>query len=189
MAEKSNGIRFTSLFRPTEVICRTEQTDRDVILLNLLRLLEYQRRLDDVDEAYRAVLNREKEMSTVVAPGIAMPHARLDAFENIVVGIVTSQNGIIYDKNRPDKLIKLIILTLVPKNAPGAYLQAISSLAKICQDPATADIVASLPIQEKVWSFFEQREMVICDHLKASDILKSVKAQLQEHDTLEKGHQ
>jgi PTS system nitrogen regulatory IIA component len=189
MAEKNNGIRFTSLFRPTEVICRTEQTDRDVILLNLLRLLGYQRRLGDVDEAYRAVLNREKEMSTVVAPGIAMPHARLDALENMVVGIVTSQNGIIYDKNRLDELIKLIILTLVPKDAPGAYLQAISSLAKICQDPATADIVASLPTQEKVWSFFEQREVVLRDQLQELGNLETVKAQLREHDTLEKGHQ
>jgi PTS system nitrogen regulatory IIA component len=186
MANRNNHIQFSSLFRPTEVICQIGQADRDALLKSLLEVLAYQRGIGNVDEAYSAVLNRENEMSTIVAPGIAMPHARLEAIHEIIVGVATSKSGIVYDKNNPDKLVKLIILTLAPKDAPGAYLQAISSLANICKDPTTADIVANLPTPEKIWSFFEQGGLVLPDHLCARDVMEPGEAQLQEYDTLER---
>ena len=82
--------------------------------------------------------------------------------------------------------VKLIVLTLAPKATPGAYLQAISSLAMICQDPSTADIVASLPTAEQVWAFFDKGGMVLPDHLRAADVMDPVQVKLQEHDTLER---
>jgi PTS system nitrogen regulatory IIA component len=186
MPRKKNDIRFASFFSPAEVMCQTEQTDRDTILLDLLRLLAYEHGIGNVEDAYGAVLARENEMPTIVGSGIAMPHARLEAIDRIVVGVVTSKNGIVYDPNRTSNPIKLIILTLAPKAAPGAYLQAISSLAKICQDPSAADVVASLPTSEKVWSFFEQGGLAMPDHLRACDIMEPVKVKLQEQDTLER---
>jgi CBS domain-containing protein len=117
---------------------------------------------------------------------MAMPHARLEAIDQIIVGVATSKTGIVYDKNQPDKLIKLIILTLVAKDAPGAYLQAISCVGKICQDPATADIVAALGTRERVWGFFDKGGVVLPDHLQARDIMDPVEAKLLEQDTLER---
>lgn len=186
MPAKNNGVQFSALFGPMEVICQTEQTDRDTILLDLLRLLAYQRGIGNVEDAYKAVLNRENDMPTIVAPGMAMPHARLEAIDQIIVGMATSKTGIVYDRNHPDKLIKLIILTLVPKDAPGAYLQAISCVGKICRDPVTADIVAALATREKVWEFFDKGGVVLPDHLRARDIMDPVEAKLLEQDTLER---
>ncbi len=79
-----------------------------------------------------------------------------------------------------------MVLTLAPKAAPGAYLQAISSLARICQDPSTPDIVASLPTAEQVWAFFDKGGMVLPDHLRAADVMDPVQVKLQEHDTLKR---
>jgi CBS domain-containing protein len=186
MPGKNNGIRFSSLFRPAQVICQTDRTDRDAILLELLRLLAYEHGIGNVDDAYEAVLARENEVPTIVGPGIAMPHARIEAIDSIVVGMATSKEGIVYDPNRSDKRIKLMILTLAPKAAPGAYLQAMSSLAKICMDRSTADVVADLDDGEKVWSFFEQGGLALPDHLRARDIMEPVTVRLQEHDTLER---
>ncbi|MHC4648468.1 MAG: CBS domain-containing protein, partial [Planctomycetota bacterium] len=115
-----------------------------------------------------------------------MPHARLEAIDNIVVAIATSKKGIVYDRRSTDNPIKLIILTLAPKATPGAYLQAISSLAKICQDPSTAEAVADMPDAEKVWNFFEQGGLALPDHLRACDIMEPVTVRLQEQDTLER---
>ncbi len=186
VAEKNNNIHFSSFFQPSQVICHTEQTDRDKLLLDVLRLLAYERGIGNVEQVYEALLARENEIPTIVAPGIAMPHARLDSIDNIVVGIATSKKGIVYDRDHANQPIKLIILTLAPKDAPGAYLRAMSSLAKICQDPATADFVASLATPEKVWDFFEQGGIVVPDHLQACDIMDPVKVKLKEHDTLER---
>jgi PTS system nitrogen regulatory IIA component len=186
MTVEKNPIQFSSLFSPDEVICQTQEKDRDQVLLDLLKQLACRRGIGNVDEAYQAVLARESDMPTIVAPGMAMPHARLDAIEDLVVGVATSREGIVYDSRQPDSRVKLMVLTLAPKSSPGAYLQAISSLARICQDPSTPEIIASLPTAEQVWSFFDKGGMVLPDHLRAADVMDPVQAKLQEHDTLER---
>ena len=156
MATESNDTTFSSLLSPAEVICRSEEKDRDAILRELVELLSLRRKIGDVESAYRAVLAREGDMPTVVAPGMAMPHARLETIKDLVVGVATSPEGIVYDPRRPDSLVKLIILTLTPVHSPGAYLQAISSVARICLAPSTPDVIASLPTAEQVWTFFDK---------------------------------
>jgi nitrogen PTS system EIIA component len=101
------------------------------------------------------VVARENDLPTVVAPGMAVPHARLEGIDEILVVVATSREGIAYDSPMSDNRIKLLILTLAPKAAPGAYLQALGCLARVCQDPSTADIVAELPTPEQVWAFFD----------------------------------
>jgi PTS system nitrogen regulatory IIA component len=186
MAVEQNGIQFSALFSPSEVICQTEEQDRDTLFMELLRLLAYQRGIGNVNEAYEAVLARENDVATVVAPGMAMPHARLEAIDRIVVAVATSKEGIVYDKGKPDNRVKLIVLTLAPKDAPGAYLQAISCLAKICKDPATGDIVANMSTPEQVWGFFDKGGLVLPEQLQARDVMEKVEVKLQEHDTLER---
>jgi mannitol/fructose-specific phosphotransferase system IIA component (Ntr-type) len=151
-----NDTPFSSLFSPAEVICGTEEKDRNKVLLDLLNLLALRHGIGNVDDTYRAVLAREDDMPTIVAPGMAMPHARLDTIKNLVVGVATSPEGIVYDRRKPDSLVKLIVLTLTPKTAPGAYLQAISSVARVCLAPSTPEVIAGLPTAEQVWAFFDK---------------------------------
>jgi PTS system nitrogen regulatory IIA component len=183
-AKTNNSVRFSSLFTPEHIICQTESTDRDAILSELLGRLSIVEGIGNVAEAYNTVIERENEIPTVVGPGIAMPHARLEAVNQIIVGIATSKEGINYAATLKGN-VKLIILTLVPKTAPGAYLQAMSSLAKICQDPDTANTVAQFEKTEEVWRFFDRGGVVLSEYLRACDIMTPVTVKLQEHDTLE----
>jgi len=168
MAMENDSIQFSSLFRPSEVICQTQETDRDKILMDMLRLLARERGVENIDEAFRAVLEREKDLPTIVAPGMAMPHARIEAVREIVISVATSRQGIVYDPRRPDDRIKLLVLTLAPKTSPGAYLQTIGCVARICRDPSTAEVVSSLPTADRVWSFFDKGGMASPDHPKAA---------------------
>jgi mannitol/fructose-specific phosphotransferase system IIA component (Ntr-type) len=156
MAMEKDDIPFSSLFSPAEVICQTEQTDRDKTLLAMLRLLARQHNIGSIEDAYEAVLARENELATVVAPGLAMPHARLETIDEIAVAVATSRGGIAFNAGKSDNRIKLIVLTLTPKSESEAYLRTLSSLARICQDPSTADVVASLATPEEIWSFFHR---------------------------------
>jgi mannitol/fructose-specific phosphotransferase system IIA component (Ntr-type)/CBS domain-containing protein len=185
MVTEKSYIQFSSLFSPGEVLCQTEERDRDKILLNLLECLAQKHGIGNTEEAYEAVLARENDLPTIVAPGMAMPHARLDVLEETVVAMATSREGVTYDPGQPDSRVKLIVLTLAPKATPGAYLQAISCLATICRDPSTADVVASLPTAEQVWAFFDKGGMVLPDHLRACDVMDPVQGKLREQDTLQ----
>lgn len=183
---KVHHIHFTSLFKPAYIVCHTEKRDRDSILMELLTQLAYQAGIGNVEQAFKEVRQRENEVPTIVGPGIAMPHARLEGIDKIVVGITTIKDGFVYAPERSSNVVKLVILTLAPRTAPGLYLQAISSIAKICQDPATAEKVAALDTPEKIWAFFQTNGAALPEFLRASDIMEPVTVKLQEHDTMER---
>jgi nitrogen PTS system EIIA component len=156
MATEKDSIPFSSLFSPADVICQTGETDRDEILLKMLHQLSQRHNIGNIEDAYEAVLAREKDLATVVGPGLALPHARLDTIDEIVMAMATSRKGIVFDPHKSDNPVKLIVLTLSPKSAPGAYLQTLSCVARICQDASTADVVADFPTPQQVWEFFDQ---------------------------------
>ncbi|MFH0910594.1 MAG: PTS sugar transporter subunit IIA, partial [Planctomycetota bacterium] len=179
----NGGLNFAALFSPTEVECRTTITDRQALVQKLLERLALERGIGNVETALEVVLEREKEAPTLVAPGIAVPHARLAAVQNLTVAVATSEKGIPFGSK--GELAKLILLILAPKDAPGAYLQALSSLARICADPATPDLVASFKTPQEVWRFFERGGMVLPDYICAGDIMTRTFVSLKENDTLE----
>ena len=120
MATEKDSIPFSSLFSPADVICQTGETERDGILLKMLRQLSQQHNIGNIEDAYEAVLAREKDLATVVGPGLAMPHARLDTIDEIVMAMATSRKGIVFDPNKSDNPVKLIVLTLVAKVGAGS---------------------------------------------------------------------
>jgi PTS system nitrogen regulatory IIA component len=174
MATEKESIPFSSFFSPAEVICQIPEPDRDKALLDMLRLLAQRHEIGNIDEAHAAVLERENDLPTVVAPGLAMPHARLDAIDEIVVAVATSRTGIVYDAAKPDNRVKLVVLTLAPKAEPGAYLQALGCLARICQDPSTAEAVAGFATPGEVWAFFDRGGLVRSDRSYARNIIDPV---------------
>jgi mannitol/fructose-specific phosphotransferase system IIA component (Ntr-type) len=136
--------------------------------MEMLRLLDHERSIGSIEEAHKAVVDRERDLPTIVAPGMAMPHARLDAVHEIGVAVATSREGIVYDPRRPDDRVKLIVLTLAPKASPGLYLQAISCVAAACRDPSTVQTVASLATADQVWSFFDKGALGRPDRTQAA---------------------
>ena len=183
-AHGNGGIEFASLFGPGEVLCHTEIGDRNEAFRATLKALAYQRGIGNVDEAFQAVLAREEEASTILTPGLAMPHARIEAVKELVVGILTIRNGIAFAPDQPP--VKVMILMLVPKDAPGLYLQAMSSLARIMQDPETTGRVAGFSTADEIWRFFKTGGAVLPDYVCAGDICERKYHALNENDPLER---
>lgn len=176
-------IKFSSLFDKNDVICHTENTSRNDVLMEMLKLLAYEKGIGNVEQAYELVIEREELLESVVAPGIAMPHARLEALKSPVVAVATSSKGIDFGGSSITP-IKLVILILAPKSDPALYLQVTSSLAKICREDDTATRVAELGSQDEVWRFFEREGMSLPDYVCAGDVMDPFFVALKETDNL-----
>ncbi len=187
-SKPANGeeeVSFSSLFTSSQVLCQTDKTDRNAIIKELLQQMAFEHGIGSVRDIYADIVKREDEEPTIIGPHIAMPHTRVNSINSIVVGIATSKEGIAYTESNA-VCVKLIILILAPKAAPGAYLQALRSLATVCLDPSSATVVSDLPTAEKVWHFFNRGGLVLPDYLLVHDIMEPVKIKLNEDDTLEK---
>jgi len=81
------------------------------------------------EDLTKAVLDREALGGTSFPTGIAVPHARLDFLDDIVVAILRPSVPI----SDPVAPIRLVVLMLTSQNKPAVYLNALSSMLKFSQ--------------------------------------------------------
>ena len=184
MAESTNGLSFSSLFTSYQVLCHTGLSSRDELIREMVRALGPALVQGSVEDVVRQVLDREAVLPSVVAPGIALPHARLRGLTHLVVAVATSRKGIRFS-DEDDGLAKLVILVLAPHDSPAAYLQAVAALARILKTPGSADTVSGLESAESVWHFFERGGLVLADYVCAGDIMREAFISVRSDDTCE----
>ncbi len=94
-------------------------------------------RVEHMDEEglYQSIISREKEMSTAMGQGIAIPHGYIEKGPTIqgVMGIC--REGI--DFNAPDgEPVQLILLIITPQDKRDMHLKVLTSLAQMVSNEA-----------------------------------------------------
>ena len=181
MRERRQGPRFASLFPSRNILCRLDAPDRDTAVRALLRHLALEEGIGNVENAFQAVLDRENQGATLLGDAIAVPHARLDAVNDLVIGLATSPAGFLFPGGaRP----RVLFLFLVPQARPGLYLSALSALAASCRAPDAANILSDYADPAEVWGFFERGGESLPAHLLVRHIMELPATTLGENDSL-----
>jgi PTS system nitrogen regulatory IIA component len=107
---------------------------RDDALRTLIAHLASTNTLSDPDTFYRAVLEREKLVSTGIGMGLAIPHAKLPSLSHFFLAVGIHRRGIEWESldNSP---VRLIFLIGGPDDKQSHYLQLLSTLTTYLRDP------------------------------------------------------
>jgi len=106
-----------------------QASDRDGVIAELVSLLEEAGRLGKAKgtEIQKEVIKREKEASTGMGKGVAVPHVKHQAVSDVVAAIGLSRVGI--DFSALDKQpVYSVILLVSPVENPDRHLQAMESV-------------------------------------------------------------
>lgn len=174
------NIRLTNLFKPEDIIHHIDADSDEEVVRQLLERLAIRYGVGSVDDATAAVMDRIAKSDVIVGPGLAVPHARLEGLGSLRIAIATSADGVKVDNTR----CQVIILILVPVDMPGAYMQALQGIAKVCDKPNAAEIIAKLKTPLEVWQYFDAGGHKIPDHLESRHIMTEPKIWLEENDSL-----
>ncbi len=76
-----------------------------------------------------AAVERERLGSTGVGNGVALPHARIDGIDRVMVGFARLSEPLDFDSvdNRP---VDLVAFLLAPSDAAGAHLRALARVSR-----------------------------------------------------------
>ena len=176
------SLALTSFFGAADILVCQENLSRDPLIRLLLEHLAAGHGLARTDAYCEAILARENSNGTIVANGIAIPHARLDDLDRPYVGVATSANGIPFAEGAPP--VHLVLLVLIPREQPALYLQILRALAGILRDPEAPRTVSRLKTPEEVLRYFERGGIVLPDYVCAADIMRSTFTALRENDSL-----
>ena len=120
---------------PTDhIVARLKATNKEAAIAELIGLLHERGALRNRDGALRAILDRERAMSTGLGHGIATPHGRTDAVDQMVCAMGVSQPGV--DFGGMDNLpVHLVLLTLFPASQNGRYVSFLAAVLATLNKP------------------------------------------------------
>ncbi len=91
-------------------------------------------KLTDRTAALRAVLDREAKMSTGMQHGIAIPHGKTDAVNQLLVAVAIKRDGVDFAA-LDEKPSHIFIMTLSPENHTGPHIQFLAEISKVLSNP------------------------------------------------------
>lgn len=112
------------------VVLDLKASTRDQAIKELVEIAARSGRISDVDDVVRSALARERQFSTAVGHGIAIPHAKTDGVDQPVVVFARNDRGIEWESPSGDPA-QLLFLIAVPEAAAGdEHLEILARLSR-----------------------------------------------------------
>lgn len=154
------AVRLSQVLSPSRVILRLQQTKRTGAINEVARLLEGHPDIKDFAHFYNELLARERVDSTCIGNEVALPHARTEHAQSIVVAIGRSPDGVFFENS--GQTVKLIFVVATPKSQPGDYLALVGALCRVLKDPAVrAALMAAETPEDFVRPLIEAEERIL----------------------------
>lgn len=113
----------------------------------------------DRRQTLRAVEDRENVVSSWVAPGIAIPHARLPNLDDFVVSIGVSREGIEYESG-DGQPVYLLILILGDAHRADQHILLLAEVARTFRSESTRQAVRSAPSTHDIYRILQDPRLL-----------------------------
>ena len=132
---KSTLCSAISDYLDEDLILFFQARDRNEALYSLTSALEQKGKLQNKEDFYSAILEREKVVSTGIGLNVAIPHAKLEGYQDFFIAIGMQQEGSGIEWNALDgQPVRLIFMIGGPDNRQTDYLNILSLLTKAIKD-------------------------------------------------------
>ena len=150
-------MRITSLLKPEAVKIGGVASDKADAITKLVKLMETQGNVVDVDAYTEAVHARESFGSTALGEGIAIPHAKTAAVSAPGLAAMTLPEGVDYDA--PDGLpTTLMFLIAAPDTKADVHLEVLSRLSMLLMDPEFCNKLRAAKTSEEFLAVIDAAE-------------------------------
>ena len=131
-----------------------ESVTKNDVIAELLNLIDSAGGLKNKDQALKDILAREALCSTGLERGIAIPHAKTNAVDRMLMAVGIAPRGIDYEAldGNPSSLFFLI---LAPPDQAGPHIEVLSDIAKITKSNAVCRLLLAAVDADEVIELFE----------------------------------
>ena len=126
-------MKITDLLSIDSIEIGSSYKDKDELLKNAVKLMCRSGIINNEKEYLNSVLKREKESTTGVGNGIAIPHGRCKAVDKAGLAAIVLNKPVEYEAldNKP---VKLLFLIAAPEDKGNVHLEILSKLAMMLMD-------------------------------------------------------
>jgi PTS system nitrogen regulatory IIA component len=130
---------------PAYIIANLKAQSRKEALIELAGLFQ------DLNQEVlvSALLERESLGTTAIVSGMALPHAKIEGLDDILIAVGRSKAGIQWGA-RDGQPVHLIFVMIAPQKAAASYLQTLSSLSLVLKNNADCALLKHAPDKEEI---------------------------------------
>jgi PTS system fructose-specific IIC component len=127
-------MRLSDLLSEQTITVSLRHTDKQGVIEELLDFAMKTGRIKDRSIALKAVMDREQLMSTGLEKGVAVPHAKTKAAEDLSMALGISKEGIDF-QSADGKPSHLFFFLLAPEAAAGPNVKVLAQIARLTNAP------------------------------------------------------
>ena len=107
---------------------------KEDIIDSLIDLLDSAGKINDREKVKTCIMDRESKMSTGMEAGIAIPHGKCDAVDELVgcVGIVKEGVDFAAFDKQPSRIF---VMTVSPLHRTGPHVQFLAEISRLLREP------------------------------------------------------
>ena len=182
-------MKLSSYLSEDKIISNLKGETFEELITNLLKELAKTNKQVKVEQEImkRAILKRESEASTYIGNGVAIPHARLEYFDDIIVSIafpekhVTMKN-VMGEEEPVDFIVLIVADVLKNKN----ILKIMSGISRLClKNKDVFKEILKYKSPEKTIEILNKMKIEIDHNITAEDLFTTSILPAEENNTLE----
>ncbi|MFH0879518.1 MAG: PTS sugar transporter subunit IIA [Lentisphaerota bacterium] len=134
------------------ILLDMKSTTKDAVIEELVGLLMAAGKIKDLkcqQEAVKAVMDRERKMSTGMQNGIAIPHGKTNVVEGLVAAIGVKKDGIDFG-SLDGKPSRIFVMTISPDNRTGPHIQFLAEISRHLNDPLIRERILNAQSKQEV---------------------------------------
>ena len=139
------------------VVIPLKSLKKEEVIKEMVDYLYQHKKIDDRNRILKAILDREKIMSTGVGDHVAIPHGKAEGVSDIVALFGITEHDIDFHSidNKP---VRLIFMLVGPPDKTGPHLKALSRISRLMHKGEFRDRLLNSSTPEEVMDIIEKEE-------------------------------
>lgn len=123
-------MKLSDILSDDHIIIPLRNHDKEKIIEEMVDHLHEKKKIGNRDKILKAILDREKVMSTGVGDHVAIPHGKAEGVKDIVASLGITDSDVDFHSidNKP---VRLIFLLVGPPDKTGPHLKALSRISRL----------------------------------------------------------
>ena len=117
-----------------DLIVFLEKNTRNSAIQVLIDKLDEKKKICDKKTFLKAIMNREKIVSTAIGMGVAVPHAKLPCLKDFFVAVGIQRKRGLKWESLDGSSVRLVFMIGGPEDHQDQYLRILSNLTQIIKD-------------------------------------------------------
>lgn len=139
------------------ILTEFKSDDKEDIIVELIDLYNGNEKVSDIEKVRKAILDREKIMSTGVGKGFAIPHGKTNAVNDIIAAFGKTTRDIDYDALDGNP-VHLIFLLVGRDDMVGKHIKLLSRISRLMNKDEFREKLLNADSKEEIINIFKEEE-------------------------------